>query len=182
MGKGIDNFGKAHNIRVFARRTYFLVDFSTIDISMAMATCLCWTGQKTCYAFARDYGPVVLSLAVKLQTHWLSCWLDYKKHRWKILKNNTSESIDFGAATIVRSNMVAPAHFVQPMPFPFFTSATKTFISRNPKSDSTSSKMHPNSVSGKWFPDKISIWFRAKSETIESSCFWTRWSIHLILT
>ena len=74
MGKGIDNFGKAHNIRVLRGDTYFLVDFSTIE-GYQKGNMIMQHGdivyvepvRRPVSEAARDYGPL-LSLAVSLST------------------------------------------------------------------------------------------------------------------
>ncbi|HMV09770.1 MAG TPA: polysaccharide biosynthesis/export family protein [Cyclobacteriaceae bacterium] len=74
MGKGIDNFGKAHNIRVLRGETYFLVDFSTIE-GYRKGNMIMQHGdivyvepvRRPVSEAARDYGPL-LSLAVSLST------------------------------------------------------------------------------------------------------------------
>jgi polysaccharide export outer membrane protein len=74
MAKGIDNFGKAHNIRVLRGETYFLVDFSTIE-GYRKGNMIMQHGdivyvepvRRPVSEAARDYGPL-LSLAVSLST------------------------------------------------------------------------------------------------------------------
>lgn len=74
MGKGIDNFGKAHNIRVLRGETYFVIDFSTIE-GFQKGNMIMQHGdivyvepvRRPVSEAARDYGPL-LSLAVSLST------------------------------------------------------------------------------------------------------------------
>lgn len=74
LGKGIDNFGKAHNIRVLRGEEFFLIDFSTID-GYRKGNMIMQHGdivyvepvRRPVSEAARDYGPL-LSLAVSLST------------------------------------------------------------------------------------------------------------------
>lgn len=74
LGKGIDNLGKAQNIRVLRGETYFQVDFSTID-GYRQGNMIMQHGdivyvepiRRPLSEAARDYGPL-LSLAVSLST------------------------------------------------------------------------------------------------------------------
>jgi polysaccharide biosynthesis/export protein len=74
IGKGVDNFGKAHNIRVLRDQTYYLVDFSTIE-GYRKGNMIMQHGdivyvepvRRPVSEAARDYGPL-LSLAVSLST------------------------------------------------------------------------------------------------------------------
>jgi polysaccharide biosynthesis/export protein len=74
MAKGIDNFGKAHNIRVLRGEEFFVVDFSTIagyqkgNIVMQPGDIVYVEPvRRPVSEAARDYGPL-LSLAVSLST------------------------------------------------------------------------------------------------------------------
>ncbi len=74
LGKGIDNTGKAHNIRVLRGEEYFLVDFSTIE-GYRKGNMIMQHGdivyvepvRRPVSEAIRDYGPL-LSLAVSMST------------------------------------------------------------------------------------------------------------------
>jgi polysaccharide biosynthesis/export protein len=74
LGKGVDNLGKAHNIRVLRGQEFFLVDFSTID-GYRKGNMIMQHGdivyvepvRRPVSEAVRDYGPL-LSLAVSLST------------------------------------------------------------------------------------------------------------------
>lgn len=74
LGKGIDNFGKAHNIRVLRGDDIYLVDFSTIE-GYRKGNMIMQHGdivyvepvRRPVSEAARDYGPI-LSLAVSIST------------------------------------------------------------------------------------------------------------------
>lgn len=74
LGKGVDNFGKAHNIRVLRGQEFFVVDFSTIE-GYQKGNMIMQPGdivyiepvRRPVSEAVRDYGPL-LSLAVSLST------------------------------------------------------------------------------------------------------------------
>jgi polysaccharide export outer membrane protein len=74
LGKGIDSFGKAHNIRVLRGEEFYLVDFSTIE-GYRKGNMIMQHGdivyvepvRRPVSEAARDYGPL-LSLAVSMST------------------------------------------------------------------------------------------------------------------
>ncbi|HET9053013.1 MAG TPA: polysaccharide biosynthesis/export family protein [Cyclobacteriaceae bacterium] len=74
LGKGIDNFGKAHNIRVLRGEAFFVVDFSTLE-GYRKGNMIMQHGdivyvepvRRPVSEAVRDYGPL-LSLAVSIST------------------------------------------------------------------------------------------------------------------
>lgn len=74
LGKGIDNFGKAHNIRVLRGNEVYLVDLSTLD-GYRKGNMIMQHGdivyvepvRRPVSEAVRDYGPL-LSLAVSIST------------------------------------------------------------------------------------------------------------------
>lgn len=74
LGKGIDSFGKVHNIRVLRGEEFYLVDFSTIE-GYRKGNMIMQHGdivyvepvRRPVSEAARDYGPL-LSLAVSMST------------------------------------------------------------------------------------------------------------------
>lgn len=74
LGKGIDNFGKAHNIRVLRDEEFYLVDLSTIE-GYRKGNMIMQHGdivyvepvRRPVSEAARDYGPI-LSLGLSITT------------------------------------------------------------------------------------------------------------------
>jgi polysaccharide export outer membrane protein len=74
LGKGIDNFGKAHNIRVLRGEEFYLIDLSTID-GYRKGNMIMQHGdivyvepvRRPVSEAVRDYGPL-LSLGISIST------------------------------------------------------------------------------------------------------------------